>query len=150
MLQHNDLLCLFKFFRSHNDSMAVLNSYLLFQRSAQDPMLTGNRHNEFRTHISSLILLIFQNMVNRSTCPMAALQIPCFLLTVHMVFRHMIRCRSRDLLFIQNFCDGACSVAPQYSFVTWCLYPALQSMGRSIKGRGGTSSFRRLLITICT
>lgn len=74
-------------------------------------MLTGNRHNEFRAHISSLILLIFQNMVNRSTCPMAALQIPCFLLTVHMVFRHMIRCRGRGLLFIQDFCDGACSVA---------------------------------------
>ena len=96
--------------------MAVLNTYLLFQRSAQDPMLTGNRHNEFRAHIGSLILLIFQNMVNRSTCPMAALQIPCFLLTVHMVFRHMIRCRGRDLLFIQDFCDGACSVALQCQF----------------------------------
>ena len=79
-------------------------------------MLTGNRHNEFRAHIGSLILLIFQNMVNRSTCPMAALQIPCFLLTVHMVFRHMIRCRGRDLLFIQDFCDGACSVALQCQF----------------------------------
>ena len=66
-------------------------------------MLTGNRHNEFRAHKFPFILLIFQNMVNRSTCPMAALQIPCFLLTVHMVFRHMIRCRGRDLLFIQDF-----------------------------------------------
>ena len=79
-------------------------------------MFTGNRHNEFRAHIGSLILLIFQNMVNRSTCPMAALQIPCFLLTVHMAFRHMIRCRGRDLLFIQDFCDGACFVALQCQF----------------------------------
>ena len=116
MLQHDDHLCLFKFLRGHNGGMAVLNTYLLFQRSAQNPMLTGNRHNEFRAHIGSLILLIFQNMVNRSTCPMAALQIPCFLLTVHMVFRHMIRCRGRDLLFIQDFCDGACSVALQCQF----------------------------------
>ena len=116
MLQHNNLLCLFKFLRGHNGGMTVLNSYLLFQGSAQDPMLARNRHNEFRAHISSLILLIFQNIVNRSTCPMAALQIPCFLLTVHMVFRHMIRCRGRDLLFIQDFCDGACSVALQCQF----------------------------------
>jgi len=116
MLQHNDHLCLFKFLRGHNGGMAVLNTYLLFQRSAQNPMLTGNRHNEFRAHIGSLILLIFQNMVNRSTCPMAALQIPCFLLTVHMAFRHMIRCRGRDLLFIQDFCDGACFVALQCQF----------------------------------
>ena len=79
-------------------------------------MLARNRHNEFRAHIGSLILLIFQNMVNRSTCPMAALQIPCFLLAVHMAFRHMIRCRGRDLLFIQDFCDGACSVALQCQF----------------------------------
>ena len=116
VLQHNDLLRLFKFLRGHNGGMAVLNSYLLFQGSAQDPTLTGNRHNEFRAHIGSLILLIFQNMVNRSTCPMAALQIPCFLLTVHMVFRHVIRCRSWNLLFVQDFCDGACSVALQCQF----------------------------------
>ena len=116
MLQHNDHLCLFKFLRGHNGGMAVLNSYLLFQGSAQDPMLTGNRHNEFRAHIGSLILLIFQNMVNRSTCPMAALQIPCFLLAVHMIFRHVIRCRSWNLLFVQDFCDGACSVALQCQF----------------------------------
>ena len=116
VLQHNDLLRLFEFFRGHNGGMAVLNSYLLFQGSAQDPMLTGNRHNEFRAHIGALIFLIFQNMVNRSTCPMAALQIPCFLLAVHMAFRHMIRCRGRNLLFVQDFGDGARPVALQCQF----------------------------------
>ena len=116
MLQHNNLLCLFKFFRGHDGGMAVFNSHLLFQGSAQDPMLTGNRHNEFRAHIGSLILLIFQNMVNCSACPMATLQVPCFLLTVHMIFRYVIRCRGRNLHFIQDFCDGARSVALQCQF----------------------------------
>ena len=116
VLQHNNLLCLLKFLRGHNGGMAVLNSYLLFQGSALHPMFTGNRHNEFRAHIGALILLIFQNMINRPACPMAALQVPCFLLAVHMIFRHVIRCRGRDLLFIQDFCDGACSVALQCQF----------------------------------
>ena len=115
VLQHNNLLCLLKFFRGHNGGMAVLNSYLLFQGSAQHPMFTGNRHNEFRAHIGSLILLIFQNMVNRSTCPMAALQIPCFVLTVHMVFCHMIRCRGSGSAFHSGFlrwCLCCCPAMP--------------------------------------
>ena len=116
MLQHNDLLRLCKFFWGHNSGMAVLDSYLLFQGSAQDPMFARNRHNEFRAHVGSLILLIFQYMVNHSACPMAALQVPCFLLAVHMIFRHVIRCRSWNLLFVQDFCDGSCSVALQCQF----------------------------------
>ena len=111
VLQHNDLLRLFKFLRGHNGGMAVLNSYLLFQGSAQDPMLARDRHNEFCAHIGSLILLIFQNMINHPACPVAALQVPCFLLAIHMVFCHVIRCRGWNLLFVQDFCDGTCSVA---------------------------------------
>lgn len=41
MLQHDDHLCLFKFLRGHNGGMAILNSYLLFQRSAQNPIAQG-------------------------------------------------------------------------------------------------------------
>ena len=59
--------------RSHwTSGMAVLDSYLLFQGSAQDPMFARNRHNEFRAHVGSLILLIFQYMVNHSACPVCA------------------------------------------------------------------------------
>ena len=116
MLQHNDLLRLYKFFWGHNSGMAVLDSYLLFQGSAQDPMFARNRHNEFRAHVGSLILLIFQYMVNHSACPVAALQVPCFLLAVHMVFRHMIHCRGWNLLFVQDFCDGPRPVSLQCQF----------------------------------
>ncbi len=103
MLQHDDLLCLFKIppgSQWRHDCPQFVPAVSKGARRTR--CLQGTGIMNFAP-TSSFILLIFQNMVNRSTCPMAALQIPCFLLTVHMVFRHMIRCRGRDLLFIQDF-----------------------------------------------